>query len=144
MLLVCSGSRVVLGLTLAGLGVGLIATIAGHPDLASLAFAATIVAALVPLTLSVIWALRHGRMGVDIIALLAMAGALALGQYLAGAVVALMLAGGQALEERAGCTRPAGSCPLCSSAARAPLTGMTATRFTRSASTRCVRAICSW
>lgn len=96
------GSRVVLGLTLAGLSVGLIAFVAGHPQISALAFAATTLAALVPLTLSVIWALRHGRVGVDIIALLAMVGALALQHYLAGAVVALMLAGGQVLEERAG------------------------------------------
>ena len=39
--------------------------------------------------------------GVDAIALVSMAGALALGEYLAGAVVALMLAGGNALEESA-------------------------------------------
>ena len=37
----------------------------------------------------------------DAIALISMAGALALGEYLAGAVVALMLAGGNALEESA-------------------------------------------
>jgi heavy metal translocating P-type ATPase len=36
---------------------------------------------------------------VDIIALLAMAGALVMGEFLAGAVIALMLAGGNALEE---------------------------------------------
>lgn len=40
--------------------------------------------------------------GVDLIALLAIGGALALAQYLAGAVVALMLTGGQALEAFAG------------------------------------------
>jgi P-type E1-E2 ATPase len=39
---------------------------------------------------------------VDVIALLAMAGALVLGQELAGVVIALMLAGGNALEEAAG------------------------------------------
>jgi heavy metal translocating P-type ATPase len=54
---------------------------------------------LVPLSASVIRALGAGRFGVDVIALLAMAGALALGEYLAGAVIALMLAGGNALEE---------------------------------------------
>ena len=42
--------------------------------------------------------LRHGDVGVDTIALLAMAGALALGEYLAGAVIAVMLSGGNALE----------------------------------------------
>ena len=46
--------------------------------------------------------LLRRQLGVDLIALLAIAGALALGQYLAGAVVALMLTGGQALEAFAG------------------------------------------
>jgi heavy metal translocating P-type ATPase len=41
------------------------------------------------------------RLGVDVIALVAMAGALALGEYLAGAVIALMFSGGQALEAAA-------------------------------------------
>ena len=40
-------------------------------------------------------------MGVDAIALIAMAGALAVGEYLAGAVIALMLSGGNALEATA-------------------------------------------
>ena len=51
-----------------------------------------------PLTVSVARSLRAGDVGVDAIALLAMAGALALGELLAGAVVALMLSGGNALE----------------------------------------------
>jgi heavy metal translocating P-type ATPase len=45
--------------------------------------------------------LRRGVLGVDIIALLAIAGALALGQHLAAIIVALMVAGGSALEELA-------------------------------------------
>ncbi|HUZ83197.1 MAG TPA: heavy metal translocating P-type ATPase, partial [Gaiellales bacterium] len=53
---------------------------------------------LVPLTWSVARSLIHRDIGVDVIALLAMAGALALSQFLAGAVIALMLAGGNALE----------------------------------------------
>ena len=57
---------------------------------------------LVPLTWSVVASLLRRDVGVDAIALISMAGALALGQYLAGAVVALMLAGGNALEEYAG------------------------------------------
>jgi heavy metal translocating P-type ATPase len=67
-------------------------------DAADLAWAATVAIMLVPLTWSVLRALSHGDLGVDVIALLAMAGALALGEYLAGAVIALMLAGGNALE----------------------------------------------
>lgn len=42
--------------------------------------------------------LRRGRLGVDIIALLALAGALAVGEYLAAAVIAVMVASGRALE----------------------------------------------
>ena len=64
-------------------------------------WAATTALLLVPLTISVVRSLLQRDVGVDAIALVSMAGALALGEYLAGAVVALMLAGGNALEERA-------------------------------------------
>ncbi len=61
------------------------------------------VALLLPaLGWSVVKSLLERDLGVDAIALVSMVGALALGQYLAGAVIALMLAGGNALEERAG------------------------------------------
>jgi cation transport ATPase len=43
-------------------------------------------------------ALRHGRVGVDVIALLAVGAALAVGELLAAAVIAVMLASGRALE----------------------------------------------
>ena len=43
-------------------------------------------------------ALRHGRVGVDVIALLAAGGALVVGELLAAAVIAVMLASGRALE----------------------------------------------
>ena len=56
---------------------------------------------LVPLTISIVRTLASGRVGVDAIALVAMAGALAVGEYLAGAVIALMLSGGNALEASA-------------------------------------------
>ena len=46
--------------------------------------------------------LHRGRVGVDVIALLALAGALAVGEYLAAAVVSVMLASGRALEAWAG------------------------------------------
>lgn len=59
-------------------------------------------ALLIPLTWSVIRTLLRRDLGVDAIALVAMAGALALQEFLAGAVVALMLAGGNALEAAAG------------------------------------------
>jgi heavy metal translocating P-type ATPase len=43
-------------------------------------------------------ALRQGRVGVDVIALLALLGAIAVGELLAAAVIAVMLASGRALE----------------------------------------------
>ncbi|HEY5987870.1 MAG TPA: heavy metal translocating P-type ATPase [Streptosporangiaceae bacterium] len=43
-------------------------------------------------------ALRRGRVGVDVIALLALAGALAVREFLVGAVISVMLASGRALE----------------------------------------------
>jgi heavy metal translocating P-type ATPase len=77
------------------------AHLAGAPRAGDVIWAAAITAVLVPLTASVARALRAGDVGVDAIALLAMAGALALGELLAGAVVALMLSGGNALEAAA-------------------------------------------
>ena len=88
----------VLFLTLAGLAAGAVAALAGAATLADRVWAATTLVALAPLTWSIARALATGNVGVDLIALLAMAGALALGQYLAGAVIALMLSGGNALE----------------------------------------------
>ena len=64
-------------------------------------WAATTAMLLVPLSWSVLVSLLRRDVGVDAIALVSMAGALALGEYLAGAVIALMLAGGNALEESA-------------------------------------------
>ncbi len=95
------GSGVVPQVVAAGLVVGGVLKLAGHPVEADLVWAATIGVALVPLAASIIRELARGETGVDLIALLAMAGSLLLGQYLAGAVVALMLAGGEALERYA-------------------------------------------
>ena len=86
---------------LLALAAGGVFAAAGAPAVAEAVWAAGTALALIPLTLSVARTLRAGRAGVDVIALLAMGGALALGEYLAGAVVALMLAGGNALEDAA-------------------------------------------
>jgi heavy metal translocating P-type ATPase len=53
---------------------------------------------LVPLTVDTARSLVKGDVGVDAIALVAIAGALILGEQLAGAIVALMMSGGGALE----------------------------------------------
>src|SRR5262245_43610705 len=87
---------------LAGILAGGGARLAGAGQLADLLWAVTTAVVLLPLTAEVLAALWRREPGVDLIALLAMGGSLALGQYLAGAVIALMLSGGQALEALAG------------------------------------------
>ena len=84
-----------------GIVAGGAAHLLGAPRAGDLLWGLAVVSALVPLTWSVARSLRHGDVGVDAIALLAMTGALALGELLAGAVIALMLSGGNALEATA-------------------------------------------
>jgi heavy metal translocating P-type ATPase len=91
---------------LAALVAGALLHAAGEPRAGSAVWAASTASILVPLVGSVVRSLMRRDVGVDAIALVAITSALALGQYLAGAVVALMLAGGNALEEYA--TRRAG------------------------------------
>ena len=86
---------------LTGVGAGAVLHLLGIDRPAHLAWAATTALLLVPLTVSVARSLLRRDVGVDAIALVSMAGALVLGEYLAGAVIALMLAGGNALEARA-------------------------------------------
>lgn len=86
---------------LAALAAGALLHAGGEPAAGSAVWAASTASILVPLVVSVVRSLLHRDVGVDAIALVAIASALALGQYLAGAVVALMLAGGNALEEYA-------------------------------------------
>jgi heavy metal translocating P-type ATPase len=91
--------RLLSSFVVAGLLGGGAASLAGQSELAGLLWAATTAIALVPLTVAVVGSLRRRELGVDVIALIAMLAALALQEFLAGAVVALMLAGGQALED---------------------------------------------
>jgi heavy metal translocating P-type ATPase len=86
-------------LALGGLAVGAALALLSRGAAADAVWAATVALMLIPLSWSVARALMTGDLGVDLIALLAMAGALVLGEYLAGAVIAMMLAGGNALEE---------------------------------------------
>jgi len=86
---------------LAGVVAGVAAWSLGAHTAADAFWAVTTALLLVPLTVSVARSVLHGDVGVDAIALVSMAGAIALGEYLAGAVIALMLAGGNALEELA-------------------------------------------
>ena len=86
---------------LGGIVGGLLLWIGGADGASDAVFALTAAAVLVPLVWTVGRSLVARDVGVDAIAIVAIAGALGLGEYLAGAVVALMLAGGNALEESA-------------------------------------------
>jgi cation transport ATPase len=80
---------------------GGIAWAAGSQSVADACWAAGTVLAVVPAVAWVVAALRKGRAGVDLIAVLALVGTLAVGEYLAGALIALMLATGRALDAAA-------------------------------------------
>lgn len=79
---------------LAGGGLWLV----GQHGVANLLWAGATIAAIVPATAWMVQALWHRQIGVDLIALLALVGALVVREYLAGAVIALMLATGRTLE----------------------------------------------
>ena len=72
--------------------------LAGFPLLAQGALLLIIVIGGVPLLIETARQLWRREFGVDVIAILAIAGSAALGQYLAGAIIVLMLSGGEALE----------------------------------------------
>lgn len=87
-----------LALALAGLAAGCVLYLAHAAAAARWAWAATTTVVLIPTLGAVIQGLLRRETGVDLIAVLAMAGALALGENLAGAIIAVMLTGGAALE----------------------------------------------
>ncbi|WP_369029737.1 MULTISPECIES: heavy metal translocating P-type ATPase [Streptomyces] len=92
---------VLLAVTAAALTAGSVAWLLGARDLADLCWALGTVAAVVPSVAWVLGALRRGHAGVDLIAVVALGGTLAVGEYLAGALIALMLATGRTLESAA-------------------------------------------
>ncbi|NUP38455.1 MAG: HAD-IC family P-type ATPase, partial [Streptomyces sp.] len=92
---------VLLAATAAALVAGGVARLAGAPGLADLCWAVGTVAAVGPALGWVLAALRRGQAGVDVIAVLALGGTLLVHEYLAGALIALMLATGRTLESAA-------------------------------------------
>ncbi len=91
--------RLLVVIAIGGLALGLVARGAGVSALANLCWTIATVPVIAGLAVSIVRDIAAGRMGVDAIALLSMTGALALGQPLAGAVIALMYAGGNVLED---------------------------------------------
>jgi heavy metal translocating P-type ATPase len=91
--------RILIAIALGGLIIGLLAWGAGRNEPAWWAWAAGTAPVAAGLLASMIRDLLAGRMGVDAVALLSMSSALALGETLAGIVVAVMYAGGNVLED---------------------------------------------
>ncbi|WP_072392679.1 heavy metal translocating P-type ATPase [Hyphomicrobium sp. CS1GBMeth3] len=86
---------------LLGLLAGAMAFAFGHDRLADWLWRGATVPVVIVLAISIIRSLLARRLGVDAIALLAMAGAIALNQSLAAIVIAIMYTGGTVLEDYA-------------------------------------------
>ncbi|ACK52649.1 heavy metal translocating P-type ATPase [Methylocella silvestris BL2] len=91
--------RALIGIALLGLAGGLAAALLNRAELAQWIWAAGAIPVAVSLAVSIVRDLRAGRAGVDSVAFISMTAALALGEPLAGAVVAVMYAGGSVLED---------------------------------------------
>lgn len=91
-------SAAIAGTAVAGLAAGGALRLAGQSRAADVAWIAGTAAVLIVHGWATTRALMRRTLGVDAIAILAMATALAMGEYLAGALVAVMMAGGAALE----------------------------------------------
>ncbi len=93
--------RSILPLTIIGLFAGLLLSWSGNADKAAIVWAIPSLIVAVRLAWSIVRDVAAGHVGVDVIAILAIGGALLLGEYLAAAVIAVMLATGEALERYA-------------------------------------------
>src|SRR6516162_10278641 len=90
---------VLVAIAVAGLAAGIAANAGGRSDLAALFWTLATAPVVAGLAFSILRDFLDGRFGVDVIALISMSAAMALGQPLAGAVVALMYSGGNVLED---------------------------------------------
>jgi heavy metal translocating P-type ATPase len=90
--------RAILPMTVVGLLAGLAFTWAGNTEAADVAWTIPSVVVAVRLTWAIVRDLAHGELGVDLIAILAIVGALLLGEPFAAAVIGVMLATGESLE----------------------------------------------
>jgi heavy metal translocating P-type ATPase len=91
-------AAVLLAVTVAGLAVGGLLRLAGAADAGDAAWLAVGACGLAYALWAMVGSLRRRRIGVDVIALLALAGAIAVGELLAAAVISVMLTSGRALE----------------------------------------------
>ena len=96
--LIRRSATLLLLITISGLAAGGLARLAGAGGVADVAWLAAAVCGLGYALWSAADSIRRGRLGVDVIALLALAGAVAVGELLAAAVISVMLTSGRALE----------------------------------------------
>ena len=104
------GRRVALLLllmTAAGLVAGGAARLAGAGEAADLLWLGVAACGVAYACWVAVAAIARGRLSVDVIALLALVGAIAVGELLAAAVISVMLASGRALEDWAASPRAA-------------------------------------
>ncbi|MBJ7251885.1 MAG: heavy metal translocating P-type ATPase, partial [Acetobacteraceae bacterium] len=87
-------ARLMLAWVLFGLVAGIVLQVSGHPAYATIAWAAASLPVALHVAIGVVRSLLGGRLGVDVIALFSIMGALALDEGAAAAVIALMVAGG--------------------------------------------------
>ncbi len=90
-----------LALSGALLGIGGLLHLVGLGSQGDMTWMATGSLAVAYATSTMVESLRHRRLGVDAIAVLALVGAIVVGEYLAAAVIGVMVASGQALESSA-------------------------------------------
>jgi heavy metal translocating P-type ATPase len=92
---------ILLVVTVGALALGAVLYVAGSTAAADVVWALTSASGLGAATWWVVDAARCRRLGVDLLAVLALVGTLIVGEYFAGAVVTVMLATGRTLEARA-------------------------------------------
>ncbi|HSN02812.1 MAG TPA: heavy metal translocating P-type ATPase [Acidimicrobiales bacterium] len=88
----------VLVVALAGLALGAVLHASGAARAGDAAWIAIAGIGVALSLLSMVESLRRGRLGVDVIALLALVGAVAVGEFLAAGIISVMVATGQSLE----------------------------------------------
>ena len=87
--------------TVTALVVGGVLALTDRPGAAEIVWGVSIAGVTVSLLVEIVQQLRRREPGVDVIALLAMVGAILLGEFLAGAIIAWMLTTGRSLENSA-------------------------------------------
>ena len=93
--------RALLPMTILLLAAGAVGELTGWTTFGNLCWGAAIVVVALDLVVVTVIRLRQGRLAVDVVALLSLVGSLLLDELLAGAIVALMVASGDALEQHA-------------------------------------------